>query len=118
MGEKADVLIMTPDDEAELSSLRVEVAKLRTLKFIDGAKHEMLNRMESALYRISNIRPMYVWRAPQIAADALGIGPYWCREYKDHWWPRTLVSYYINSFLRWMKTGFRGPHGPYPYDRK
>jgi hypothetical protein len=58
-------------------------AKAATEAFLGSAKAKALDRFDLALNVIAQLRWWQCWRAPDLAAKALGIFHYWNREWQD-----------------------------------
>ena len=95
---------MNHDDEK-----RVEEAVAYVQTFISRAQLRALDDYQRTLYEIARLPTLMAWRAPQMAEEALGVGPYWCKGFgrgQDKS-PKSLWSYYFRKPFRALSHWFR-----------
>lgn len=77
---------------------RVEKAIDFVDKFVADAHYRAYRDYEATLYKIARLEPWKAWRAPQMAEEVLGVGPYWNRQIS----PKSLLAYYMKFPFRYF----------------
>ena len=88
---------------------KIQKAKEVVELSIYDAKMHCLRSHELALYKIVNLPFWKLWRAKQIANEALGTGLYWCKGLQDGQdrSPKSLCSYYTRMPLWYLRNWSR-----------